>query len=227
MTQITVNSAQQINQLPALYVGQVGERLAADCTRQVEDASENRARLFSQDQPAGPAVARIRSALDPAILLHAIELTHQGHRLDLEQIGKTGLIDPFVAGKVAQHAALRPGKSKKQQRPLVEASREQAGHIMHEITEAAFEFHSHAGLTKNYPKVIISYDTENTSAATCLDRAAGRSEFDSSLLRTQLARRLRALTATGAARVCRGGRTTSNTGIIAITMIIIEVKTSI
>src|SRR6476646_3521365 len=47
-------------------------------------------------------VSRVRASLDPAVLLHAIDLPNQGHRRDLEQVGKAGLVDALVAGEVAQ-----------------------------------------------------------------------------------------------------------------------------
>ena len=92
-------------------------------------------------QTAGAAVARIRTPLDPSICLHAIDLSHQCHRFDLEEIRKTGLVNTLVPSKVGEDAALRAVETKEQQGSLIEAPGEQASHIVDEITKAALEIH--------------------------------------------------------------------------------------
>src|SRR5260370_589962 len=81
--QIGMGAPEQIDQLLALLQGKPGEGFAADLVREVEDPGEDRTRLVGQDQPAGTAVARVGPPLDPAVFLHAIDLPHQSHRLDL------------------------------------------------------------------------------------------------------------------------------------------------
>src|SRR6202040_2995952 len=100
---------------------------------QTEDPS-----LFgNEDAPAPPPVPRLGPPLDPAVLLHAVDLPHQCHRFDFEQIGEAGLVDAFVAGEVTQHLALRPGEPEEEQGTLVETTSEQAGDIVDEKPEAA------------------------------------------------------------------------------------------
>src|SRR4029077_20019325 len=106
---------------------------------------------------AGAPVAGLGLALDPAVLLHAVDLSHQGHRLDLEQIGEAGLVDPLCASQIAEHLALCPGQAEEQQRPLIEPAPEQAGDVVNEKTEAAVEIDGHGGMN-NYPSEIISND---------------------------------------------------------------------
>ena len=136
-----MHPAQQLDQPAPLLLGKIGERLAPDRARQIQDARENRAGLFGQHQPAGAAVGRIEPALDPAILLHAVDLADEGHRLDLEQVGETGLVDAFVAREIAENPALRAGQAEKHKRPLVKAPREQPRHVVREIPKAAVEVH--------------------------------------------------------------------------------------
>jgi hypothetical protein len=120
--QITVNAAQQADQVSSLHLGKACESFGTDFVREIEDPGEDRACLFSQDESAGSAVTGIRPPLDPAVLFHAIDLSNQGHRLDFKQIGETGLIDPFVPSKIPQHFALRASETEKQHRALVESA---------------------------------------------------------------------------------------------------------
>ena len=89
-------------------------------------------------EPAGPPVGRVGAPLDPAGVFHAVDLPHQRHRPDFEQIGEAGLVDPLVAGEIAEDAALRPGQAEPAA-VLVETAPEQAGDVMHEKPEAAVE----------------------------------------------------------------------------------------
>ena len=77
-------------------------------------------------------------ALDPPGLLHAVDLAHQRHWPDFEEIGKTGLVDALVAGEIAQGAALRPGQAEPPP-VVVEPPAEQPRHIVDEKAETAFE----------------------------------------------------------------------------------------
>jgi len=136
-----VNATQQLDQLLSLVSGKPGKRFAANFVRKIEDTGEDRPRLLGQHEAPGAAIARLRLPLDPTVLFHAVDLPHQGHRLDFEQIGKARLVDPFVAGEVAQHLALRPGETEEEQSPLIETPAEQAGDVMNEKPEAAVEVH--------------------------------------------------------------------------------------
>ena len=151
MRQIAVRPAQQLDQLMAFGVGQAGKGFGAHLVRQVEDASQDRARLVGQHQPAGAAVARIGPPLDPAILLHPVELPDQGHRLDFQKIGEARLVDALVAGEIAEHPALRAGQAEKEQGTLIEAPREKPRHVVHEKAKAAVEVHPAAIVTNNHP----------------------------------------------------------------------------
>jgi len=161
-----VNPAQQVDQPPAVLLGKIGEGLAPNLGRQVEDAGEKRARLFGQHQPARATVGRVGAPLDPTILFHPVDLPDQGHRLDLEQIRKSRLIDALMTGEVAQNPALRPGEAEKQQCPLIKAPREEPRDVVDEIAEAAVDVHRWG--QKKYPYVIISYDTKIWEAAIVL-----------------------------------------------------------
>ena len=99
------------------------------------------ARLLGQNEATGAAISGIEVSFDPAVLLHAIDLPNQGHRLDLKQIGETGLVDALVAGEVAQHLALRPGEAEEKKCALIEAPAKQAGDVVHEKAEAAVKVH--------------------------------------------------------------------------------------
>src|SRR5215472_4999061 len=106
---IGMDAPQQLDQLPTLLRGHPGKRLGSNFVREVEDAGEDRPGLVGQDEAAGTPVARLRLPLDPAVLLHAVDLPHQGHRLDLEQIREARLIDALVTSQIAQDLALRSG----------------------------------------------------------------------------------------------------------------------
>src|SRR5262249_28034975 len=99
---------------------------------------EDRPRFAGQEQPPSAAVGRVGTTLDPARVLHAVNLPHQGHRPDLEEIGKAGLVDALVAGDVGHSPALRPGQAEAPS-VMVEAAPEQAGAVMKEKAKAAFE----------------------------------------------------------------------------------------
>src|ERR1700739_165197 len=115
----------------------------------------------------------MRLPLDPTVLLHAVDLPHQGHRLDFKQIGKARLVDPLVAGEVAQHLALRPGETEKEQSPLIETPAEQAGDVMNEKPQAAVEGHSDRNLEGS--KGMIPHSAAGYASRI---RAAGSREFD-------------------------------------------------
>jgi hypothetical protein len=136
---IGMDPAQEVDQVPPFLAREPGKGLGPDLVREVQDAGEDRPCLVGQNEPPGPAITWLRAPLDPAVLFHAVDLAHQGHRLDLEQIGETCLVDAFVARKVAEHPALSPGQAEKQQRTLIEASPEKASHIVDEKSETAIE----------------------------------------------------------------------------------------
>src|SRR6516165_9702029 len=106
-----MDAAQELDQLSSFLSGKPGKGFAADLVREIENTGEDRPGLIGQDEAAGAAVARLRLPLDPSVLLHAVDLPHQGHRLDFEQIGEAGLIDPLVAREVPQHLALCASES--------------------------------------------------------------------------------------------------------------------
>src|SRR5207237_4545451 len=97
-----------------------------------------RARLRGQEQAPRATVGRMRAALDPARFFHAIDLPHQGHRPDLQQIGEPGLVDALVARDIAEGPALRPGQAEAAA-VMVEAPPEQASDVVDEKPETAFE----------------------------------------------------------------------------------------
>ncbi len=136
-----MNAPQQLDQASSFLTREPAKRLSADLVREIQDSSENRARLVGQDEPPGAAIARLGTPLDPSVLFHSVDLPDQGHRLYLEEIGKAGLVDPLVAGKIAEHLALGSGKAEEQKRALVKASSEEACDIVHEKSEAAIEIH--------------------------------------------------------------------------------------
>src|SRR4029077_1944002 len=147
---IAVNAREQIDQVPAIGLGQTGEGLGANLVRQLENARENQPRLLGQDETAGASVSGIGAPVDPAVLLHAIDLSNQGHRLDLEQVGEAGLVDALVAGEVAQHFALCPGEAEEEERPLVETSAKKAGDVVDKKAKAAVEVHGPMLHAKNH-----------------------------------------------------------------------------
>ena len=107
--------------------------------------------FVGQDKAMGAPVAGIGPPLDPAVLLHAIDLSNQSHRLDFEQIGKAGLVDALVAGEIPQHLALCPGEAEEQQCTLVESTPEETGDIVNEKAEAAVEIHGRCQNAKILP----------------------------------------------------------------------------
>jgi hypothetical protein len=155
LRQIGVDPPQQLVQVLALLPGKPRKGLGAHSVREVEDTIEDRACLVGQNEASGSPVPRLGPPFDPAVLLHAVDLPHQCHRFDFEQIGKARLVDAFIAGKVTQHLALRPGEPEEEQGTLVETTPEQAGDIVDEKPKAAVEIHGMAD-RNNYPKVIIS-----------------------------------------------------------------------
>src|SRR5204862_3976142 len=106
------------------------------------DAAEDRARLGGQKQAPRPAVGGVGAALDPARVFHAVDLPHQRHRPDFEEIGEAGLVDPLIAGDVGEGAALRPGQPEPSA-VVVETAPEQAGDVMHEKPKAVLEIQNH------------------------------------------------------------------------------------
>src|SRR5580693_8062504 len=145
---------QKFDQLLSLVFGKAGKRLGADLVRKIQNARQDRSGLVGQNKAAGPPVAGLGLALDPAILLHAIDLPHQRHRLDFEQVGEAGLIDPLVACEIAEHLTLCASEPEEKQCALIEPAPEQPGDVVNKKTEAAVEVHGH---TNKYPVVIISY----------------------------------------------------------------------
>src|SRR4029077_2153237 len=125
------------------------ESLVADLGREFEDSGKDRACLCRQDQPVSPTVSGIGPPLDPTVLLHTIDLSHQSHWLDFKQIGKAGLGDAFVAGEIPQHFALRSSKTEEQKGALVKASCEQASDVVYEKSKAAIEMHSQCRTLNN------------------------------------------------------------------------------
>ena len=136
-----MNTTKQADQTASFHLRKAHESFATDFVREVEDASEDWACLLGQDEPVGSTVAGIGPPLDPAVLLHAIDLSDQGHRFYFEQIGETRLIDALVAGEVTQYLALRPGEAEEQQRTLVKSAGKQAGDVVNEKAKAAVEIH--------------------------------------------------------------------------------------
>ena len=133
-----MHPAQQLDQLFRPRRRQPRQRLVAGLVRDIQDAAEDRARLVGQEQAAGAPVGRVRAPLDPAVLFHAVDLPHQRHRPDFEQIGEAGLVDALVAGEIAEGPALRPGQAEATA-VLVEAAPEQARDIVDEKPETAVE----------------------------------------------------------------------------------------
>ena len=137
-----MHPVEEIDQLLGLLRRQTGEGLVAGVVGDIPDAAEHRPRLRGQVQAAGAAVGGVGAALDPAGLLHAVDLAHQGHRPDFQKIGEAGLVDALVAGEIAERAALRPGQSEPPAAPvLVEPAPEQARDVVDEKAEAAIEIH--------------------------------------------------------------------------------------
>src|SRR5260370_6267800 len=154
---VSFSPPQKFDQLLSLVFGEAGKGLGSDLVREGQNARQDRPRLVGQNEAAGAAVAGLGLPLDPAVFLHTVDLPQQGHRLDFEQIGEAGLVDPLVARKIAEHLALRSGQSEEKQRALIEPAPEQAGDVVNEKTEAAVEVHDH-DCANNYPMVIISND---------------------------------------------------------------------
>jgi len=76
------------------------------------------------DATLGPAIARLGLPLDPPVFLHAVDLPHQRHRLDFEQVGEAGLIDPLVACEIAEHLTLCASEPEEKQCALIEPAPE-------------------------------------------------------------------------------------------------------
>src|SRR5215471_15516712 len=102
-----MDPSEQVDQILSLNLGKARESLVADLGRKFEDPGKDGACLCRQDQPMSPTVSWIGPPLDPTVLLHTIDLSHQSHWLDFKQIGKSGLVDALVAGEIPQHFALR------------------------------------------------------------------------------------------------------------------------
>ena len=145
---------QEFDQLLSLVFGKAGKGLGADLVREVQNARQDRSGLVGQNEAAGAPVARLGLPFDPAVFLHPVDLPHQGHRLDFEQVGEAGLIDPLVAREVPQHLALCASEPEKKQRPLIEPAPKQPGDVVNEKPEAAVEVHDHGD--QQIPTVIIS-----------------------------------------------------------------------
>src|ERR1700738_4265718 len=57
---IAVDAREQIDQVPAFDLGQTGEGRCPNLVRQLEDASEDPARLLGQDKASGAAVSGLQ-----------------------------------------------------------------------------------------------------------------------------------------------------------------------
>jgi hypothetical protein len=110
---------EQAHQLIALAGAESGEHFATDLRRDPADSFQDRSGVGREIQRAGPPIDGVRASLDPAVQLHAIEDSHQGHRLDVRDIGQPGLADSLIASQMVQCLALRQG-----QRQLVRQSLE-------------------------------------------------------------------------------------------------------
>src|ERR1700736_895125 len=139
---IAMYPPQQFDQLLSVVFGEAGKGLGTDLVREVQYARQDRPGLIGQNEASGAPVARLGLPLDPAVFLHAVDLPHQGHRLDFEQVGEGGLIDPLVPREIAEHLALRASESQEKQRALIEPAPEQPGDVVNEKTEAAVEVHA-------------------------------------------------------------------------------------
>jgi hypothetical protein len=137
-----MDPSEKVDKVLAVRLGKTHESLVADFGREFENPGKDRARLRGQDEATSAPVSGIGPPLNPAVLLHAIDLSNQRHRFDFEQIGKSGLIDALVAGEVAQDFTLRPGEAEEEKRPLVKASREQTSNVVNEKPKAAIQIHS-------------------------------------------------------------------------------------
>ena len=133
---------EKVDQVLSFCLGKAREGLVADLGREFEDPGKDRTCFCCQDQPVSPTVSGIGPPLDPTVLLHTIDLSHQSHWLDFKQIRKAGLVDTLVASEIPQHFALGSSKTEKQKGALVKASCEQASDVVYEKSKAAIEVHS-------------------------------------------------------------------------------------
>src|SRR5262249_48692615 len=141
LRKIAMDPSEKVDQVLSVRIGKASEGFGADFSREVEYPGKDQARFCGQNEATSALVSGIGPPLDPAVLLHAIDLSNQGHRLDFKQIGKPGLVDALVAGEISQHLALCSGEAEEQQCTLVEPTPKEAGDIVNEKAEAPVEIH--------------------------------------------------------------------------------------
>jgi len=132
---------EKVDQMLSLRLGKSCESLVTDLGREFEDPGKDRACFRGQDEATSAPVSRIGTSLDPAVLLHAIDLSNQGHWFDFKQIGEARLVNALVTGKIPEHLALRPSKTEAEKRTLVKTATEQASDVVNKKPKAAVQIH--------------------------------------------------------------------------------------
>ena len=119
----------------SVSMSSVAARRTQSVERDLDHAIAEAAELIEQGQCLGgeedlpgPPIGRVAATLDQASLFEPVDHPAQGDRLDLEQIGKSALIDPLMSAERYQRAPLR-ARHADQARALVEASPHQARYI--------------------------------------------------------------------------------------------------
>jgi hypothetical protein len=141
LRKVAMDPSEKVDQVLSVRIGKASKGFGADFVREVEYPGKDQARFRGQNEATSAPVSRIGSPLNPAILLHAIDLSNQGHRLDFKQIGKAGLVDALVAGQIPQYFALCSGEAEEKQCTLVEPTPKEAGDIVNQKAKAAVEIH--------------------------------------------------------------------------------------
>ena len=103
------------------------------------DALQLRPRLIGEEKVALPAITRVQAPRDEAHTLQAVEQPDQRDRLDIQDAGQTGLVDPRAARDVRQHLPLRAAEADTcGTRTLFEALAQQTRFVVDEETQGGF-----------------------------------------------------------------------------------------
>src|SRR5579872_5814804 len=117
--------------------GEAGERLLPRRERDHAHFLHDGLCLLGHEEEARTAIAAMSTPLYKPRLFKPIDMAAQGDRLNLEDLGEPGLMDPFMPREMDQHLPLRPAEPQPS-RLLIEFLPQQPRNIMQQEAEAPF-----------------------------------------------------------------------------------------